>query len=82
MPSLSEDLRFLSVQLMKLSQASKQEDEKDYETVYGYYYSKGALDYRDKLLELIGGMPKDRSIMEAYYALLETHPDDYYSPSS
>ena len=55
----------------------KQEEEKDHETVYGYYYSKGALDFRDKLLALMGALPPTYSALEAYYVLLDTYPDDY-----
>jgi hypothetical protein len=76
-PSLSEDLRSLSVQLLKLSQATKREDDKNEESSYSYYYSKGALDYRDKLLELIGNMSKNRSALDVYFLLLDNFPDSY-----
>lgn len=75
--SLSEELRRLSMELNKMSLATKQEEEKDYETVYGYYYSKGALDFRDKLLALMGALPPTYSALEAYYVLLDTYPDAY-----
>ena len=81
MSSLSEELRLLSLELMKMSQATKVEDEKDHETVYGYYYSKGALDYRDRLLEALGALPLGRSARDAFYVLLETYPDTYPGPS-
>lgn len=82
MSSLSEDLRRLSAELLKIAQATRQEDGKDHETVYGYYYSKGALDYRDKLLEAVGGLPKDYSASEAFQMLLGTFPDRYPGPPS
>lgn len=75
--SLSEELRRLSMELNKMSLATKQEEEKDHETVYGYYYSKGALDFRDKLLALMGALPSTYSALEAYYVLLDTFPDTY-----
>jgi hypothetical protein len=75
--SLSEELRRLSMELNKMSLATKQEEEKDYETVFGYYYSKGALDFRDKLLALMGALPPTYSALEAYYVLLDTYPDAY-----
>jgi hypothetical protein len=75
--SLSEDLRVLSIQLMKLSRATDQEHDTHQESVYSYYYSKGALDYRDKLLEAIGALPRDRSVVEAFHILLATFPDEY-----
>lgn len=75
--SLSEDLRVLSVQLMKLSQATEREYDKDQETLNSYYYSKGALDYRDKLLALMGALPPTYSALQAYYLLLEQFPDSY-----
>ena len=72
----------MSLELMKISQATKVEGEKDHETVYGYYYSKGALDYRDKLLEALGALPRDRSATDAFHVLLGTYPDEYPGPSS
>ncbi len=75
--SLSEELRQLSMELHKMSLSTKVEEEKDYENVYGYYYSKGALDFRDKLLALMGALPPTYSALEAYYVLLDTYPDDY-----
>lgn len=75
--SLSEELRRLSMELNKMSLATKQEEEKDYETVFGYYYSKGALDFRDKLLAIMGGLKPTYSALEAYYVLLDTYPDAY-----
>lgn len=75
--SLSEELRRLSMELNKMSLATKQEEEKDHETVYGYYYSKGALDFRDKLLAKMGALPPTYSALEAYYVLLDTFPDAY-----
>jgi len=80
--TLSEELKVLATELLKMSKSTELEDEKDHETVYGYYYSKGALDYRDKLLDRIGEIPRDSSVMEAFYALLETFPSDYPGPSS
>ena len=75
--SLSEELRRLSMELHKMSLATKQEEEKDHETVYRYYYSKGALDFRDKLLAKMGALPPTYSALEAYYVLLDTFPDQY-----
>ena len=76
--SLSEELRVLSLELLKISKAAEvEEDDKDYETVYSYYYSKGALDFRDKLLALMGALPPTYSALEAYYVLLDTYPDPY-----
>jgi hypothetical protein len=79
--SLSEELRLLSLELLKISQSTKRDDDKDHETVYSYYYSKGALDFRDKLLALMGGLPPLYSALEAYYVLLDTYPDDYPGPA-
>jgi hypothetical protein len=76
-PSLSEDLGAISVQLMKLSTATKQENDKNNETTYAYYYSKGGLDYRDKLLALLSTMPKGSSALQAFYLVLNQFPDPY-----
>ena len=65
------------MELNKMSLATKVEEDKDHETVYGYYYSKGALDFRDKLLALMGALPPTYSALEAYYVLLDTFPDNY-----
>ena len=81
MSSLSEELRILSLHLMKLSQSTKVESEEDHETVYGYYYSKGALDYRDKLVEALGSIRSSCSATEAFSIFLGTFPDEYPGPS-
>ena len=75
--SLSDDLHRVSAELIRISQAASFEADKDYETVYNYYYSKGALDFRDKLLALMGALPPTYSALEAYYVLLDTYPDQY-----
>jgi hypothetical protein len=73
--SLSEELRVLSRELDKISRSVAFDEDKDYETVYSYYYSKGALDFRDKLLAKMGALPPTYSALEAYYVLLDTFPD-------
>jgi hypothetical protein len=73
--SLSEELRVLSRELDKISRSIAFDEDKDFETVYNYYYSKGALDFRDKLLALMGALPPTYSALEAYYVLLDTYPD-------
>lgn len=80
--TLANDLRRISTELLRVAQSVEGDDHKDLETVYGYYYSKGALDYRDKLLEAVGALPKDYSASEAFQVLLATFPDRYPGPSS
>ena len=75
--SLSEELRVLSRELDKISRSVAFDEDKDLETVYRYYYSKGALDFRDKLLAKMGALPPTYSALEAYYVLLDTYPDEY-----
>lgn len=77
MSMLSKDLHALSMELLKLSQATSQEGDENHEKVYSYYYSKGALDYRDKLLEVLGNISNTSSAADAYYTLLKTYPDPY-----
>ena len=78
--SLAKDLFALAQRVALLEKVNP--DDRDHETVYGYYYAKGALDYRDKLLEAIGGLPRDRSVMEAFQMLLGTFPDEYPGPNN
>lgn len=77
MSMLSKDLHALSMELLKLSQATSQEGDENHEKVYSYYYSKGALDYRDKLLEVLGNVYNTSSAADAYRILLKTYPDPY-----
>jgi len=58
-----------------MADSTKQETDAELETTFGYYYSKGALDFRDKLLAKMGALPPTYSALEAYYVLLDTFPD-------
>jgi hypothetical protein len=78
--SLAKDLFSIAQRVALLEKADTEDS--DHETVYGYYYSKGALDYRDKLLELMGNLPTHHSALVAFQLLLETYPEDYPGPSS
>ena len=52
-------------------------EERDEDVLRRYFYEKGALDYRDKLMEAMGAIPKDRSASEAFMVLLSTFPDPF-----
>jgi hypothetical protein len=75
MPDLSRELHSIAQRVAILEAASG--PEKDDETLQRYYYGKGGLDYRDKLLEALGGLPRDYTAVEAFQRLLATFPDDY-----
>ena len=75
MPSLSKDLHAIAqrVQLLETAAVAERDDE----TVWRYYYGKGALDYRDKLIEAMGALPKDYTAVESFQVLLATFPDPF-----
>ena len=73
--SLSRDLYAVYERVRLLENAATAE--RNEEVVWRYYYDKGALDYRDKLMEAMGAIPKDRSASEAFMVLLGTFPDPY-----
>ena len=75
MPDLSRELHTIAQRVAVLEAANS--PEKDDETLQRYYYGKGGLDYRDKLMEVMGALPKDYTAMEAFQLLLGTYPDDY-----
>ena len=80
MSSLSRDLHAIAQRVSLLENAAI--GERDDETVWRYYYGKGALDYRDKLVELLGAMPRDRTALEAFQLLLGTFPEPFPGPAS
>jgi hypothetical protein len=79
-PSLSSDLHAIAqrVQLLETAATADRDDE----TVWRYYYGKGALDYRDKLIEAMGAIPREYTAVEAFQLLLATFPDPYPGKSS
>ena len=72
--SLSHELFSLAQRVKLLEEAGNPTDD---ETIKRYFYGKGALDYRDKLIEALGGVPRDRTAVEAFQTLLGTYPDPY-----
>ena len=71
----------LSKQLFDIAQRVKilEEGEEglDNETMKRYYYGKGALDYRDKLLTALGELPMTSVVVVAYELVRDTFPDPY-----
>ena len=80
MSSLSRDLHAIAQRVSLLENAAI--GERDDETVWRYYYGKGALDFRDKLVEAIGALPADYTAKEAFQMLLATFPDPFPGPAS
>jgi hypothetical protein len=72
--SLSRELFSIAQRVKLLEEAG---DPVDDETIKRYFYGKGALDYRDKLIARMGALPPTYSALEAYYVLLEVFPDPY-----
>ncbi len=75
MPSLSRDLFSIAQRVQLLESAALAE--RDDETVWRYYYEKGALDYRDKLMEFFGNQPSSRSALDVFHDFLNIYPDPY-----
>jgi hypothetical protein len=76
--SLSADL-FALAQRVKLLEEAGVDEHKD-EKLHRYYYGKGSLDYRDKLLDLVGSMSSKRTALDAFHLLLGTYPDPFPGP--
>jgi hypothetical protein len=72
--SLSRELFSIAQRVKLLEEAGEPHED---ETIKRYFYGKGALDYRDKLIEALGGIPKDYTAVEAFQTLLGTYPDPY-----
>ena len=68
--AMAREVRSMEVELNSI-------EEKDHETVYRYHYGKGALDYRDKLLKILGDLPQDCTAATSYEFLRNTFPDPY-----
>jgi hypothetical protein len=49
----------------------------DDETVKRFYYGKGALDYRDKLVDFFGDQPSSRTALDVFHDFLRIFPDPY-----
>ena len=72
--SISSELSALAQRVRLLEEAG---DTPSYEQVKRYFYGKGSLDYRDKLIEEIGALPKDLTVTDALNVILGTFPDPY-----
>lgn len=81
MSSLSDRLRELTAEVQRLEVELQGQETKDHETVYRYYYGKGALDFRDKLIAVLGGLKVNYSAVDAYNTFLSTFPDPYPGPA-
>ncbi len=49
----------------------------DEETLKSFFYSKGALDYRDKILAVVNEAVHHSTASDIFYLLVNTFPDDY-----
>ncbi len=71
----------LSRELFKIAQSVKlleeAGDSADNETVKRYFYEKGALDYRDKIIDILSGVPAHQTALEVFQDLLNVFPDPY-----
>lgn len=72
MLSLSKELYKLAHEASKLE---AQSTDFDHETVYHYYYDKGGLDFRDKILSVVGGLPQSLTATAVLEVLQRTFPD-------
>ena len=79
---IANDLTDLVTRVTELELEAHGAGLQDHETVYRYYYGKGALDYRDKLLAVLGGLPMTSVAAVAYELVRDTFPDEYPGPSS
>ena len=73
----SERLRAVLKDVEALEAAAMSELGKDHESVYRYYYGKGALDYRDKIMETIRDMPLHLSVGDVFLILRDLFPDEF-----
>jgi hypothetical protein len=72
--SLSRELFSIAQRVKLLEEAG---DPIDNETVKRFYYGKGALDYRDKLMDFFGHQPMSRNAMDVFHDFLSIFPDPY-----
>ena len=79
---IASELSKLASKVAALEVQEQNGKDHDHETVYRYYYGKGALDYRDKLLAAIGDLPRTGSALQAYELVRDIFPDKFPGPSS
>ena len=72
--SLSHELFSLAQRVKLLEEAGEPADN---ETIKRYFYGKGALDYRDKLIEFFGDQPSSRTALDVFQDFLNIFPDPY-----
>ena len=72
--SLSHELFSLAQRVKLLEEAGNPTDD---ETMKRYFYGKGALDYRDKLMDFFGQQPMSRNAMDVFNDFLNIFPDPY-----
>ncbi len=72
--SLSRELFSVAQRVKLLEEAGNPVDD---ETIKRYFYGKGALDYRDKLMDFFGHQPMSRNAMDVFNDFLNIFPDPY-----
>ncbi len=72
--SLSHELFGIAQRVKLLEESGNPADD---ETIKRYFYGKGALDYRDKLMEFFGNQPSSRSALDVFHDFLSIFPDPY-----
>ena len=84
MSSLSDELDRLTQEVRALEHRFKMETAVCVETTYSYYYSKGALDYRDKMLDAIqSDLHMDKGVQALLRSMvMTTYPDPFQFTSS
>lgn len=84
MSSLSKQLSEITASVRDLEHKFEEATIAVAESTYGYYYTKGALDYRDKLLDAIqSDSHMDKGVQALIRSLIfVTNPDPYQFTTS
>ena len=84
MPSLSDEMDELAKKVRDLEQRFRTETAVCLESTYSYYYSKGALDFRDKLLDEIQSQTHmDKGVQALIRSIVTSvYPDQYQFTTS
>jgi hypothetical protein len=74
---VSETLTAMAREVQSMEVELSSHKSQDHDTANRYYYGKGSLDFRDKLLKLLGQIPKECTAETAFEILRATFPDPY-----
>lgn len=78
---VSETLSAMAREVSQMEAELLDCDRQDHDTVYRYYYGKGALDYRDKLLKAAEQCKSDQVTWTVVELLKTIFPDPYPGPA-